>query len=353
MAEDMGDKTELPTQRRIEEARSRGQVVKSQDLTGAVELSAGAILLVTLGAGAFRALAGIVRRVFEYEVSELSPGAVGSLLLEVALRAALIAAPILVLLAAIGVLVNIAQAGPVLTLEPLSPRLSRLNPVNGLGRIFSRRNLVKTLVSTVKLLVVLGVSWNYIRSAIPRVAGLPRLTAPLAMHEIGRMALELAAWLLALLLLIGIIDYLYQRWQHTQDLKMTKEEVKDERRAMDGDPQIKSKRLRMARQIAMHRISHAVPKADVVITNPTHFAVALRYDAATMKAPRVVAKGADDLAARIRQIAATHSVPIVERPPLARAIYAGVEVGREVPPEFYEAVAEVLAFVYRLEKQAA
>ncbi len=159
--------------------------------------------------------------------------------------------------------------------------------------------------------------------------------------------------LLALLLTIGLIDFFYQKWQHGQDLKMTKHEVKDERRSMEGDPKLKSKRFQMAREIALQRINSAVPKADVIITNPTHYSVAIRYDAATMKAPKVVAKGVDYLAMRIREVGRTHSIPIVERPPLARGLYASVEVGQEVSPEFYQAIAEILAFVYRLETQAA
>jgi flagellar biosynthetic protein FlhB len=152
------------------------------------------------------------------------------------------------------------------------------------------------------------------------------------------------------MLIIGVADYMYQRWQYTQDLKMTRHEVTDERKSMEGDPEIKARRFRMARQMALQRVNQAVPKADVIVTNPTHFSVALRYDAETMAAPRVVAKGVDFLAMRIRQIAMTHGVPIVERPPLARALYYGVEVGRDVPAEHYQAVAELLAYVYRLDE---
>ncbi len=145
---------------------------------------------------------------------------------------------------------------------------------------------------------------------------------------------------------------MFQRWQHKQDLKMTKHEVKEERKSMEGDPQLKGRRARMMQEIAQQKAQAEVPKADVVVTNPTHYSVALRYDAETMRAPRVVAKGVDHLALHIRHIARTHGVPIVERPPLARGLYFGVDAGREVPAEFYEAVAEVLAFVYRIEQDA-
>jgi len=150
-----------------------------------------------------------------------------------------------------------------------------------------------------------------------------------------------------------VVDLLYQRWQHTEDLKMTKQQVKDERRSSEGDPEVKSRRFQMAREIIRQRLGAAVPEADVVVTNPTHFAAALKYDSDEMAAPRLVAKGADHLAMQIRLIAVAHGVPIVERPPLARALYRNVEVGQEVPSDLYEAVAEVLAYVYRLEGRAA
>jgi len=166
------------------------------------------------------------------------------------------------------------------------------------------------------------------------------------------MLLILALWLAVILLLIGIIDWLYQRWQHKEDLKMTKQQVKDERRSMEGDPQVKGRRLRMMRDILVQQIQANVPVADVVVTNPTHFAVALRYDTETMRAPRVVAKGGDYMAQRIRLVAASAGVPIIERPPLARGLYFGTEVGQEISPVYYEAVAEILAYVYRLDNEA-
>jgi len=167
------------------------------------------------------------------------------------------------------------------------------------------------------------------------------------------MALRVALWTLAVLLILGIIDWAYQKWQHNQDLKMTRHEVKDERRASEGDLETKARRLRFARSLMVQRLQHDVPKADVVVTNPTHFSVALKYESGEMSAPRVVAKGADEMAMRIRYIAKTHGVPIVERPPLARALFKDVPVGKEIPAHHYQAVAEVLSYVYRLEGKAA
>ena len=164
---------------------------------------------------------------------------------------------------------------------------------------------------------------------------------------------DLAMKVLAILFLLGMIDYLYQKWKHKADLRMTKQQVKDEMKQSDGDPEVKRRRLRMQQQIAMQRISAAVPRADVIVTNPEHISVAIQYDSENMNAPKVIAKGAEYLAMRIRHLAMQHNIPIVERKPLARALYAQVPVGHEVPAEFFQAVAEILAYVYRLDGRMA
>lgn len=217
----------------------------------------------------------------------------------------------------------------------------------------NKKNLVKTVVNTGKLVLVGGVAIVVTRRNLGRIVGLPQFEIADIVQIIARMALELAIWLVVILLVLGIIDWVYQRWQHKEDLKMTKQQVKDERRSMEGDPQVKSRRFRMMQDIILNQIQTAVPQADVVVTNPTHFSVAIRYDPEKMNAPKVTAKGADFLAFRIRHLAIASGVPIVERAPLARAIYSGIEVGQEISPEHYEAVAEVLAYVYRMESSAA
>jgi len=264
-----------------------------------------------------------------------------------------IVVPAMVILFGVALAGQILQVGWRPTLHPLKPDIKRMSPLKGVKRIFERRNLVKSLLGIVKLAVASSVAWLVIWRNLEVVMGLPLLGAKAAAMRTGLLLLELLAWLLLLLLVIGILDFLYQKWQHTQDLKMTKHEVKDERKQMDGDPEVKSRRLRMAQQVSMQRVQSAVPNADVVVTNPTHFAVALKYDGASMRAPKVVAKGADLLAFRIREVAARHKIAIVERPPLARGLYYAVREGQEVPAEYYEAVAEVLAYVYRLEGRAA
>jgi flagellar biosynthetic protein FlhB len=203
-------------------------------------------------------------------------------------------------------------------------------------------------MSMAKVGLILALAGWCVLGQVPAMLALPEHTPMAVFQVICGMVYSLALKLAALLLILGIADYGIQYWQRERDLRMTKQELKEELKRMDGDPAMRQRRLRVARQLILQRLQHSVPKAHVVVTNPTHFAVALRYDSATMKAPKVVAKGADLMAQRIRQLAALHGVPLVERRDLARALYRSVDVGREVPPQLYHAVAETLAYVYRL-----
>ncbi|NUQ53563.1 MAG: flagellar biosynthesis protein FlhB [Phycisphaerales bacterium] len=353
VAEDMGERTEQPTGRRLDDARSRGQVAKSQDLSAALELSAALVLIVSIGGFLVSTLSGLMRRVLDARPSGglLDVADIEDLARTAAIEGAKALGPILLIAGLVAYLAQAIQVGWHFSTRPLEPKLDRLNFIAGLGKVFSRRNLVKTIVNSVKLSIVLLVAWLWIRATLARVVTLPELSMLPALFLCGKLAVELAIWLLAIMLLLGVADWAYQRWQHLQDLRMTKQEVKDERRSMEGDPEIKGRRFRMARDIALQRLNQAVPTADVIVTNPTHFSVAIKYDADTMNAPKVVAKGVDFMAMRIRQIASLEGVPMVERPPLARALYYGVDVGREIPQEHFQAVAEILAYVYRLNER--
>ncbi len=355
MAEDLGDKTELPTSRRRQEARDRGTIARSQDLNSALDLIGAVVLLVVIGSWLAGGLLAMLRRTLGEEqfAATISTDMVGNLVRWTSLRAGILIAPVLLVMFVLVAIIRALQVGWLITFKPVTPDLNRLSPISGLKRLFSKRSLVKTGVNTVKLFAIAGVVILIVYIDFPKIAALAALEAHQGWMMIGRMLLELIAWILFIMLIIGLIDFVYQRWQHTQDLKMTKQEVKDERKMMEGDMEMKARRRRMARSMVLQQLHSAVPTADVVVTNPTHFAVAIRYDQANMHAPKVVAKGADFLAFRIREIARAHNITIVEKPPLARALYAGVEVGQPISPEFYEAVAEVLAYVYRLEGRAA
>lgn len=355
MAEDLGEKTELPTAKRRADARQRGQVAKSPELGVALDLIGGLALLAVLGPAIVSGCAALMRRMLGPAPLEevAAPAHLGETIAHAAKALGWIVGPFVLLMFAVAAGAQYVQVGPLLTLERLRPKPEMLNPVQGMSKIFSRRNVVRTALGVVKLGVILLAASMVVRRQAEAIAGLAILELGPAVEQVLRIAMDLVIWLLALMLILGVLDWWYQRWQLTQDLKMTKQEVKDEMRSMEGDLSTKGRRLRMARKLLMQRMAQAVPQADVVVTNPTHFAVAIKYDAATMEAPRVVAKGADWMAFRIRELAAAHGVPIVEKPPLARALYASVEVGRQISPEFYEAVAEILAYVYRLEGRAA
>lgn len=354
MAEDLGEKTEQPTAKRMADARQKGQVARSQDLGAAVGLSAAVALLVLLGGGIMQGFARLMERLLAGEApgDQLRADSLWSAIEYAFGEGVRALAPLALIAALVGYASQFAQVGWLLTGEPIRPKLEKLDPIKGTKRLFSKRNLVKAAVNSVKLVIVIAVAWFVIIGQAPMLAATPRLGPAPALMVVARVIFELAVWLVAVLLVLALADFAYQRWQHTQDLKMTKQEVKDERRSMEGDPEIKGRRLKLAREIAQQRIAAAIPSADVVITNPEHFSVAIKYDEASMGAPRVIAKGVDFLALRIRQLARLAKVPIVERPPLARALYWGVDVGQEIAPEHYKAVAEILAYVYRLDEES-
>lgn len=355
MADDMGDKTEAPSSHKLTQARERGNLPKSVDLSGSIDLLGAVLLIWLLGPMLVAGCAEVMRRLLgASDPTELiNQDSTIRVFLWSMTKMVTIAAPIMLSLLVVAAVAQIQQVKLVFSLEPLMPKLERLNPMAGLGRLFARRNLVKTITAIVKLGVVGTVVVLVVKSRSAELVALPALGAIAGFKVMLEIIFHVSLWTLGVMIAIGVCDWSYQKWQHMQDLKMTKHEVKEERKMMDGDPEVKSKRAKVARDIATQRARNAVPKADVVVTNPTHYAVALKYDADRMAAPIVLAKGEDFMAMRIREIASQHGVPIVERPALARALYAGVRVGQVVKTELFEAVAEVLAYVYRLEKRKA
>ncbi len=354
MAEELGERTEDPTGRRYSDAREKGQVAKSQDLAAAIDWAGVLIMLLLLGSLLVKSMGSVMRRALEDAGGgNLGLGGLSTTLLYSAGQSAVAILPFFAAFVAISVAAHFAQYGALFTSQPLQPNLARLNPIAGFGRIFSARGAVRSLLGLLKVALVIAIAYAVLAPEIPAIIQLPRLSLVGGMHRTWTMMLALAAWLIVVLLTLGVGDFLYQRFNLKQDLKMTKQEVKEERKSMDGDPQVKGRRMQMMRTIAMQRVNQAVPRADVIVTNPTHFSIAIRYAQDEMAAPRVIAKGADFMAMRIRQLAMINGVPIVERPALARALYYAIDVGHEIPQEHYQAVAEVLAYVYRLEGRAA
>ena len=355
MAEDLGEKTEDATPKRRHDARKEGNVARSQDFNSAVLLTAVLLALLALGPTMAEATVGVVRRMLDPDLlaTTLSVDAVLTPTMLSFGEMFRLLAPFMILIALAALITQLAQVGFLVSAEPLRPKFKNLQIVSGLAKLITRKKIVKGGMDFLKFTFVAVVAMAVLAGHAGQVAALPSLGARAAVVVVGKLLLETVLWLLVVLIILGIVDLIFQRWRHKEDMKMTKQEVKDERKSAEGDPKVRHRRMRMYQQIVLQQINAAVPQADVVVTNPTHYSVALRYNSASMRAPKVVAKGADHLALRIRLIASSHRVPIVERPPLARALYAHAEVGQEIPLEQYEAVAEVLAYVYRLEGRAA
>jgi len=355
MAEELGEKTEQPTSKRIEDARREGQVARSQNRSAAIMLASAMLLLYVMGDHLLEGFAASMVWLLSPDmlIGDLTTTSVMPGVIFAGQQAVRLTVPFLVILALIAAAEQIQQVGWLLSSKPLTPKLSRMNPISGTKRLFSKRSLVKLVVDLAKVALIAVVGYMVIHSDYEQIIALPKLTLPAVLVVISELVIHLSIWAIAILLIIGLLDRIYQKWQHTEDIKMTKQEVKDERKSVEGDVETKGRRFKLARDMINQAVRKTVPNADVVVANPTHFAVALKYDSDEMRAPRVVAKGADYLALRIRMIASVSGVPIVERPPLARALHRQCEIGQEIPGELYEAVAEVLAYVYRLDRKAA
>ncbi len=353
MPGDAGEKTEAATPRRRQEAREKGQVARSHDLGSALLLLGGMLALRWLGPWTMQVLVAAVER---YLVVDDAASAarldLAPLVASVGLCVLSATGPIMVALLLVALLSHLAQIGFLVTSEPLRPNLTRLNPIAGFGRLFSSRTLVQLAMNLTKLMVVTWVGYLAIESRLDKIMLAMDVGGWQQLVVISRVLYEVGLILAIVLLVIAVIDFAWQRWRHERDLRMSKEEVKEELRRMEGDPIVKQRRRRMQLVAALQHIRKNVPTADVVVTNPTELAVAIKYDVATMQAPKVVAKGQDYLAAKIREIAVQSGVPIVERKPLAQALFKTVEVGQEVPEQFYKAIAEILAYVYELAGKA-
>lgn len=350
MAEENGDKTEAPTPRRRQEAREQGNVARSPDLTAALLLLSTLLLLNATGSQLVAALKALVGKMLgAASMADLDPASGSHGLLLGIQQIAIALAPLLAGVFVVAIVANIAQIGFVFNVQRLAPNLEALNPFRGFGRIFSSRaRPAQMLLGGGRFVVVTMVAYSAIHSRISDIIGAQRLSFSQLFLLGAQTVYSIVFRVGVALLVIAIIEYVYQRWRIEQDLKMTKQEVKEEMRRMDGDPKIKQRRRQIAIQRLQQKLKKDVPTADVIVTNPTHYAIAIKYDSQAMHAPRVVAKGQDFIAQRIREIAIEHGVPVLERAPLARALYKMVQVGQEIPEQFYAAVAEILAYVYEL-----
>jgi flagellar biosynthesis protein FlhB len=350
MAEESNqEKTEQATPHKREEARKKGQVARSMELNSFAILFFGLLFLLFTGPSMVRNVAALMRDLLS-NLTAVSGNADSyiALIFHLSLRCLLILAPLFVALLTVGVLINAAQVGFSASAEVLQPKLDKLNLTKGLQRLFSRRSLVELIRDLLKLAIIGVVAWFAIKVELDRILMLsdaePGGILTVAAWAIFRVAIKV----ILSLLILALFDYAFQRWDFERSIRMTKQELKEEYKLYEGSPLMRSRIRQVQRELARMRMSKEIPHADVVVTNPTSLAVALKYDSETMSAPTVVAKGARLLADRIKEIAREAGVPIVENKPLARALYSSVEIGAVVPAELFKATAEVLAYVYKL-----
>ncbi len=343
------EKTEAASPRRLEKAREEGQIARSRELTTFLMLAVGVSALWLSASFLYQGLSGVLRRAlgFETRVTQ-DPGAMVSLATQGAGEALWVVLPIFGALAIAAVLGSVALGGLVFSAKPMAFKLSKLNPLSGLKRIFSAQTLVELVKAMLKAFLVGGVAASAIWYFHDDMLGLMHAAPAAALPRALRLVALCCALIVAALLLVPLLDVPWQIWSHLKKLRMSKEDVRQEHKESDGDPHIKARIRQQQRAMARRRMMTQVPQADVVVTNPTHYAVALRYEEGAGTAPRVIAKGSGLVAARIREIAADHRVPTLEAPPLARALHQHVELGQEIPVALYTAVAEVLAWVFQL-----
>ena len=350
MAEnDDKDRSEKPTARRLEKARQEGQVPRSPELSAAAVLLVAAGSLHFLGGAVGATLSGIMQSSLELRpAAALDPGVAVSTAGAELLRALIACAPVLGLTLIAALVAPLAIGGWNLSFEALMPDFARLDPIAGFGRFLSVRGAVELGKAFAKFLVVALVALAVLRELSPQLLALGAAPLPAGIAHSATLASDALLAVSGGLALIAAVDVPWQLWQYSHKLSMTREEIREELKESEGAPEVRFRIRRAQREIARRRMMHEVPKADVVVVNPTHFAVALRYEERRMRAPLVVAKGTDLIAARIRQIATEHSVPIFEAPPLARALHHSVEIGSEIPATLYVAVAQVLTYIYQL-----
>lgn len=350
MAEDQGsgERTEDATTKRREDFRKKGQVAQSREVQTAALLTILLLFWTFYLPHFFRNFSGLIAEIFEScGETEVSATAVMKLFFEITEQLAFLIMPLFLLVIIIGLFSSLIQVGWLLTGTPLQPDLNKLNPISGFGRIFSKKSLLEIFKSVFKVTLIGWIAYSTVYDNLEQAIILPDTSVSTAFVYLGKTAGAILLKVCAVLIFLAAIDYFFVRRDMEERMKMTKQEVKEEHKETEGDPHVRQQIRSIQRQMARRRMMAEVPKADVVVTNPTHFAVAIRYDAENMTAPTVVAKGADLIAQNIKKIARENNVPIVENPPVARLLHK-VELGFTIPEELFKAVAEILAHVYSL-----
>ena len=350
--ESLEDKTESATPKKREDARKKGDVAKSRELPSVAVLLASLFSFVLFGAYMFARIREVMVQSFRLPMVHEIPVADFIVFSGKMVQAFfLIMAPLLVMIVLVAIVSNVMQVGFMVSGESLKPNFSKLDPIKGIGRLFSKQSLMELVKTVVKLILVGWVGYITVRGEMDQLFILGDLPFDEILSYMVHAMFKLFIRCALAMMVIVAVDYAFQKWQFENKLKMSKKEVKDEHKESEGDPMVKSRIRSIQMQMARNRMMQDVPDADVVITNPTHFAIALKYDDVSMGAPRVVAKGKGEIARKIKSLALEHHVLLYENRDLARTLYKMVEVGQEVPPVLYQAVAEVLAFVYKQKKR--
>ncbi|HLS06494.1 MAG TPA: flagellar biosynthesis protein FlhB [Bacillota bacterium] len=346
------EKTEKATPRKREEERDKGRVAKSQDVNTAIILLFSFMMLAFYGSFMKNHMATLYRQTFtNYIHWDINEQTIMQLINDVFIQLAMIIAPIMAVTFIASIGANLLQIGFLFTTEPLKLDLKKLDPIQGAKRIFSIRALVELLKSLLKIVFITSITFFVIWFFKDDMMMLSFKSIDESIAFFGRTTIIMGISAIIALIFLAVFDYMYQKYDFEKNIRMSKKDIKDEHKDIEGDPLIKSKMQERQREFAMRRMMSDIPTADVVITNPTHFAVALKYDEEKASAPYVVALGKDDIALKIIDVAKAHEVATVENPPLARSLYGSLEIGDVVPEQFYEAIAEVLAYVYQLENR--
>lgn len=342
------DKTEQPTGKKLADARQKGNVAQSREIPSVLILSGSIGVIFFAGSWMFGRMTEMMRIMYQRAGTlSMETETMHTLFWEIFLSCVVVLTPLMLVVMTAGVVGNIAQFGFLFTGEKLAPNLAKLNPISGLKKLVSLRSLVELAKSIIKLGIIGGVAFIVLNRYVDQIPGLMQLSVGQILKFIGQVSFQMCLYTCMVLFLMAVLDFAYTKWQHQQDLKMTKQEVKDEYKQREGDPSVKARIRSVQREMARRRMMEAVPEATVVITNPTHLAIALKYEDG-MPAPKVVAKGAGFVAQTIKSIAAEGDVPTVENKPLARTLFRSTEIGDFIPADLYRAVAEILAYVYRL-----
>jgi len=349
--DDDSQKTEEPTGKRLSDAREKGQVARSQEVSHWFMILALALVVGIFSPSLMSDIGGVLRPFLEQpHLMALEAGGMRDILTGAAIGILKVSLVPLGIILAAGLAAGTIQNGIIVTTEQIQPKLSKIGFKKGFKKMFSTRALSDFLKGLLKLVIVGVVVCLILWPDRHTLLAIPTMPVEAMLALVRVESVKVIVGVLAVMSLVALIDVIYQRFQHHKELRMTKQQVKDEHKQSEGDPLIKGRLRQIRVERARRRMMAAVPEADVVITNPTHYAVALKYDQRTMEAPRVVAKGVDNVALRIREVAEEHKVAIVENPPVARALHAAVEIDQEIPPEHYKAVAEIIGYVMRLKK---